>query len=126
MRQGVLRDRDFSGIRTDSHTGTRTFQTLFEGSSSAFTWNIESALGNVNVSIGGGLSTTFDLNCQGLETGLFTDAELNDIADAINTSAKAEPKQVWNTTQNRPVYAVGSAASSLWVFADGTTANTPV
>jgi len=58
---------------------------------------------------------------------LAADAQLNDIADAINTgNGKVESKRVWNSTQSRPVYALGSSAGSLWAFSDGTTANTPV
>jgi polygalacturonase len=51
---------------------------------------------------------------------------LNDVGDVINTQNKYAGKRVWNTSDNRPVYAVGSAAADVWKKADGTTHNTPV
>ena len=51
---------------------------------------------------------------------------LADITHAINTTtAKVAGYRVWNTTSNRPVYAVGTGAAALWVHADGVTAHTP-
>ena len=51
---------------------------------------------------------------------------LNSVAAAINTTGKFAGKRVWNTTANRPVWATGATAASVWVYADGTTAHTPV
>ena len=51
---------------------------------------------------------------------------LNAVGDVINTQNKYAGKRVWNTSDNRPVYAVGSAAADVWKKADGTTHNTPV
>ena len=56
-----------------------------------------------------------------------TDTELNAIANAINTDpGKVQGSMVFNTTQNTPVWAVGSADGSVWVDGTGTTVNTPV
>lgn len=56
-----------------------------------------------------------------------TDAELNAIANAINTAAgKIQGAEVYNSTQDVPVYAVGNADGSVWVDGAGTTVNTPV
>lgn len=56
-----------------------------------------------------------------------TDAELNDITDAINTDiGKIQSAMVYNTTTDNPVYAVGAADGSVWVDGAGTTVNTPV
>ena len=56
-----------------------------------------------------------------------TSAELDDISNAINTSAsKTAGYEVFNTTTGRPVWATGATAGSVWNFADGTVAHTPV
>jgi hypothetical protein len=56
-----------------------------------------------------------------------TDAELNAIANVINTSpGKVQGAMVYNTTTDNPVYAVGSADGSVWVDGAGATVNTPV
>ncbi len=57
----------------------------------------------------------------------FTDAELNAIANAVNTTAaKVQGAQAYNSTQDVPVWAVGAADGSVWVDGAGTTVNTPV
>ena len=53
-------------------------------------------------------------------------AQLNDVTNSINSVGKLQGKQVFNTTTLKPVYAVGGAAVSVWYYADGSTANTPV
>lgn len=56
-----------------------------------------------------------------------TDAELNAIANAINTAAgKIQGAVVYNTDTDNPVYAVGAADGSVWVDGAGSTVNTPV
>jgi hypothetical protein len=56
-----------------------------------------------------------------------TDAELNAIANAVNTDAgKIQGAVVYNTTTDNPVYAVGLADGDVWVDGAGTTVNTPV
>lgn len=55
-----------------------------------------------------------------------TAAELLDIGDAINTTAKAAGAAVFDTTNNKLKIATGGDANSTWVDADGTTAVTPV
>lgn len=56
-----------------------------------------------------------------------TTTQLNDITDAINTSAlKVAGYEVFNTTTGAPVWATGNADGSVWNDATGATANTPV
>jgi len=56
-----------------------------------------------------------------------TDAELNAIANAINTDAgKVQGAMVYNTSTDNPVYATGATDGSVWVDGAGTTVNTPV
>jgi len=76
-----------------------------------------------------------DLSCTGLTVNgvavtvsafTATTTELADVSDAINTSNKAIGKMVFNTTTGAPVWAVGTAAASVWNDATGSTAHTPV
>jgi len=57
----------------------------------------------------------------------YTDAELDDITDAVNTSAdKVAGSMVFNSTQGHAVTAQGAADGSVWNDGVGTTTNTPV
>ena len=53
-------------------------------------------------------------------------AQFTAIGDRINTINKYAGKPVWSASLSRPLYASGGAASAPWVYADGTTAHTPV
>lgn len=56
-----------------------------------------------------------------------TATNLADITHAINTgAAKVAGYQVWDSTNSRPVWAVGNADGSVWVDGGGTTVHTPV
>lgn len=55
----------------------------------------------------------------------FTAAEIADIADAVNTTAKAAGAMVFDTTNSKLKIATGADANSTWVDADGTNAVTP-
>ena len=56
-----------------------------------------------------------------------TTAALAALANAINTSARKEAGfMVFNTTTNKPVWAVGNTDASVWVDATGATAHTPI
>jgi hypothetical protein len=55
-----------------------------------------------------------------------TSTQLLDIADGINVAAKWAGRQVWDSTNTRPVWAAGSAAGDVWVDHAGTTVHTPV
>ena len=56
-----------------------------------------------------------------------TTAALAAVANAINTSARKEAGfMVFNTTTNKPVWAVGNTDASVWVDATGATAHTPI
>jgi hypothetical protein len=63
---------------------------------------------------------------RGIRTRSYTSAELNALANAVNTTDKVAGKQVWNSTVSKPVWAAGSTAAALWVDGSGTTINTPV
>lgn len=51
---------------------------------------------------------------------------LEDVTHAINTTDKRTGLMVYNTTTNKPVWADGTTAGSVWVDATGATAHTPV
>ena len=55
-----------------------------------------------------------------------TGVELADISDAINTTAKVQRKQVWDTTADKPLWAAGTLAADVWKDATGATVRTPV
>ncbi len=54
----------------------------------------------------------------------FTDAQLNDITLAVNTTGKVLGLKVWNSTQRRSVSAEGATTGALWAEG-GATRNTP-
>lgn len=57
---------------------------------------------------------------------VYTTAELADISDTANTSvAKQAGHMVWNSDLTKPLWAVGSGDSDIWVDAAGTTVHTP-
>jgi len=51
---------------------------------------------------------------------------LTNAAVAINTVNKYTGKMVWDTTNNKPVYAVGPGTTDVWVDGTGATAHTPI
>jgi hypothetical protein len=55
-----------------------------------------------------------------------TTAALEAIGNAINTTGKTTGKMVFDTTANKPVWAVGATAGAVWNDATGTLAYTPV
>ena len=55
-----------------------------------------------------------------------TTTQLTSAADPINTTYKRAGRSVFNTTTNKPVWAVGTNATDVWKDATGTTAHTPV
>lgn len=55
-----------------------------------------------------------------------TQSDLRNITSAVNTTRKGPGKQVWDSTNGKPVFATGGAAGNVWNNADGTTAHTPV
>lgn len=55
-----------------------------------------------------------------------TTANLTNLGAEINTVGKYAGVAVLNNTTGKMVYARASAANSLWIYADGTTAHTPI
>jgi hypothetical protein len=55
-----------------------------------------------------------------------TQANLRLLAASVNATAKYPGKQVWDTTNNRVVFAAGQSAASVWVDGVTTTVHTPV
>lgn len=62
----------------------------------------------------------------GADVYMVTTADLESLSSAINTEYKSPGKQVFNSTNGRPVWAQGGGASATWNYADGTTAHTPI
>jgi hypothetical protein len=54
-----------------------------------------------------------------------TAAALVDEANAINTTGKFAGKQVWDSTNNVPLWAAGSGVNDVWIDGTGTTVITP-
>lgn len=52
-------------------------------------------------------------------------ANLGDLTNAINTTGKFAGKQVWDSTNNVPLWAKGSTAGAVWIDGAGTTIITP-
>jgi hypothetical protein len=56
-----------------------------------------------------------------------TDAELNAVANAINTDAgKVQGAVIYNSSTDNPVYAKGPADADVWVDGAGTIVNSPI
>jgi hypothetical protein len=56
-----------------------------------------------------------------------TDAELDAVANAINTDAgKIQGAVIYNSSTDNPVYAVGPADADVWVDGAGTIVNSPI
>lgn len=67
------------------------------------------------------------LFCSHVQFPVSDNTALNSISNAINTDpGKVAGAMVFNTTVNKPVYAVGAADGSVWVDGAGATVNTPV
>lgn len=54
-----------------------------------------------------------------------TAADLGAVANAINTTGKFAGKQVWDSTNNVPLWAKGATAGAVWIDGAGTTIITP-
>lgn len=54
-----------------------------------------------------------------------TAAALVDEANAINTTGKFAGKQVWDSTNNVPLWAAGAGVNDVWIDGTGTTVITP-
>lgn len=126
----LVTDRD-SELGYRLRRGTESFDRLYinakaemyfgDGTAAADALFFRNAAGVMRVGGGGSVSG----NVQTAPSA--TSTELNDVTDAINTVAKFNGKQVWNSTLGIPLYAAGSTAGSVWKkFSDDTTANTPV
>ena len=88
---------------------------------------IEIPTGTVNVNLLGNVAITGILTTGTTQVGLETTANLEDIAHVVNTGdQKTQGTMLFNSNTQNPVYAIGSAAGSVWVDGAGTTVHTPV
>lgn len=55
-----------------------------------------------------------------------TSAALASITSSVNAHGKVIGQVIYNTDTDRPVWASGTTAGSVWVDATGATAHTPV
>lgn len=55
-----------------------------------------------------------------------TQTNLTSLTATVNTTGKYPGKQVWDTTNNRPVFAAGQTAASVWKDGANATVHTPV
>lgn len=55
----------------------------------------------------------------------YTTAEIEAVGGEVNTTHKVTGLMIYNTTTNKPVWADGSSAASVWVDATGATAHSP-
>lgn len=125
--KGEFNNRDFVGRIVQTVTADRTFQYQMLGSGSDGTLILNHSSGGfLNLLVEGNVDTTRNHTGGGLVTDAFTDTELNDISSAVNTVNKVQWKQVFNSTQGRPIWAVQSGAGANWNYSDGTLANDPV
>ena len=62
---------------------------------------------------------------QGFSVQIKTAIEIGDATNAINTSVKSTGKQIWDSTNNMPLWAQGSSAVSPWVDGTGAVKITP-
>jgi len=92
-------------------------------------------VGTIFVTWNGGLGTTLWIKESGggntgwVPVGRTTPETTTNIGAAsngINTVGKYQGRPAFNKTSNRPVWASGAAATDPWLYADGTTATTPV
>lgn len=58
-------------------------------------------------------------------SGAYDRYDLENIADAVNTTGKTTGKKVWDSTNLRVMVAEGSAAADNWVAANGSGTITP-
>jgi len=101
----------------DADTGWTNFITVDRSGTDVTAVNFPAT----DLTVGGALTpTTFQVPTS-------TTAALADVANAINTGVgKIEGTMVFNTTTNKPVWAVGNADADVWVDATGSTAHSPV
>lgn len=68
----------------------------------------------------------FDLSLRDMERAAnITAADLADVGNVINTMDKYLGKMVWDSTNNKPVWAKGIAAADVWIDGTGSTVYSP-
>ena len=75
--------------------------------------------------LGGTLTGNVDATAGYIQLRTATAANIEAIANAVNTTGKAAGTIVFDTTNSKLKIAVGADANSNWVDADGTNAVTP-
>lgn len=85
---------------------------------------------NVNITQISGETIPFDTptspTIKDFITATATQAQFLDITSDINVTAKITGKEVWDSTNSRPLWSRGTAANSVWVDYLGATVFTPV
>ena len=123
------------GLVYGGSTGATSFDTApsLRWDNTSPNGRLTSPIGSMTLRPDGGAGSTLYVKESGtgntgwvpLGTRTATTASLASAASTINVIDKLVGVQVWNSTLNRPVWATGTAATAIWVFADGTTAHTP-
>lgn len=75
--------------------------------------------------LGGTLTGNVDATTGYIQLRTATQANIEAIANAVNTTGKAAGTIVFDTTNSKLKIATGADANSTWVDADGTNAVTP-
>ncbi len=73
-----------------------------------------------------GSQTVNQVNSSDLGTKTASETDLLDATSAVNTVRKTLGEMVWDSTNNKPLWAKGTTAVAVWVDATGATVHTPV
>ena len=72
-----------------------------------------------------GTKTVNQVNSSDIGTKSASQVDLLDATSAVNTVRKTLGEQVWDSTNNRPVWAQGTTATAVWGDSVGGTVHTP-
>lgn len=127
MHNSIMQDHALTGRFLTEQLADRILTHDVAGSGSAFSerWLNSVTPGSITLSCEGSIASDGNTSGEGFVYSSFTDAQLNDITDAINTTIKDTGKTVRNSTQLKLVTAAGSGPSQLWHNQAAGVANTP-
>ena len=72
-----------------------------------------------------GTKTVNQVNASDIGTKSASQVDLLDATSAVNTVRKTLGESVWDSTNNKPLWAKGTTTTSVWVDATGATVHTP-